>query len=418
MRNLKNSYNTQITGRIDVSLKNKDILLRNFMFIIPANLKIATIKVSKMLFTPLFMFMFLISCGESGQSGDPVAGESIAWDYALEKEANWYHSSEAVRIADNVLLYQHDSGGWPKNLDMAQVLSDADKDSIRNEQAAGGTTLSNITIDNDATYTQMRYLARVYDATGTERFRDGFLRGVDYLLEAQYASGGWPQYYPIREGYYEHITFNDDAMIGVMRLLKDIADQKPPYTFIDRGRHVYIARALDKGLNIILETQIKVNGTLTAWCAQYDKNDFSPAGARSYEHPSISGNESVNIVRYLIELEDPSPRVIEAVKSAVRWFEEATIHGKRLAQQDNPEVLRGYERFVVDDPDAPPMWARFYEIETNRPIFSGRDGIIRYRYSEIEHERQVGYSWYGIWPLSLLQEEYPEWKARHDLTMR
>jgi PelA/Pel-15E family pectate lyase len=58
------------------------------------------------------------------------------------------------------------------------------------------------------------------------------------------------------------------------------------------------------------------------------------------------------------------------------------------------------------------MWARFYEIETNRPIFSGRDGIIRYRYSEIEHERQVGYSWYGSWPLSLLQEEYPVWRDK------
>jgi PelA/Pel-15E family pectate lyase len=355
----------------------------------------------------------ICSCGHV-----ETASETVSWNQVLDLEPEWYNSPEAVRIADNVLLYQHPIGGWPKNIDMVQVLSEADKDSIRHEQAEGGTTLSNITIDNDATYTQLRYLARVYDVTGTERFREGFLRGVDYLLEAQYANGGWPQYYPIREGYYEHITFNDDAMIGVMHLLKDIADHEPPYTFIDRDRQFKIARALDKGLDVILETQIKVNGTLTAWCAQYDKHDFSPAGARSYEHPSISGNESVNIVRYLMEIEDPSPRVIEAVESAVKWFEDAKIHGKRLVQQDNPDVHRGYERFVVDDPDAPPMWARFYEIETNRPIFSGRDGIIRYHYSEIEHERQVGYSWYGIWPLSLLEEEYPEWKAKHDLTMR
>lgn len=133
----------------------------------------------------------------------------ISWNEALDQAPGWYGSSEAVRIADNVLLYQHESGGWPKNIDMAEVLSEEDETRIREEQAAGGTTLSNITIDNGATYTPMRYLARVYEATGEERFKESFLRGVDYLVEAQYENGGWPQYHPIREGYYENVTFND-----------------------------------------------------------------------------------------------------------------------------------------------------------------------------------------------------------------
>lgn len=402
-----------------ITSRNKYELLRDFLFIVPPQLRIDSVKEFKLLYIPMFLFIIFISGEKSlGQSGDQVSVDPINWNEALNQDENWYKSAEAIRIADNVLLYQHPTGGWPKNIDMAQVLSEAAKDSIRREQAAGGTTLSNITIDNDATYTQMRYLAHVYDATGNERFREAFLRGVDYLLEAQYANGGWPQYYPIRKGYFEHITFNDNAMIGVMRLLKDIAEQKTPYTFIDQERQALIASALDKGLDVILETQIKANGTLKAWCAQYDKDDLSPAKARSYEHPSISGSESVNITRYLMEIEDPSPRVIEAVEAAVKWFKDAAIHGKRLVQQENPEVHRGYERFVEDDPKAPLMWARFYEIETNRPIFSGRDGIIKYHYSEIEHERQVGYSWYGSWPLSLLEEEYPEWRSKHNLSTK
>jgi PelA/Pel-15E family pectate lyase len=378
--------------------------------VVPAHLRIDSVSELKILFISLFLILFLTSNSRSfGQSENP-----IHWNKALDQDANWYQSPEAIRIADNVLLYQHPTGGWPKNINMAQLLSESDKDSIRNEQAAGGTTLSNITIDNDATFTQMRYLARAYDVTRNARFREGFLRGVDYLLEAQYANGGWPQYYPIRKGYSEHITFNDNAMIGVMSLLKDIANQKPPFTFIDQERKAHIVKALDKGLEIILDTQIKVNGTLTAWCAQYDKEDFTPAKARSYEHPSISGDESVNITRYLMEIDAPSPRVIEAIESAVHWFRNAAIHGKRLVQKENPDVHRGYERFVVDDPNAPPMWARFYEIKTNLPIFSGRDGIIKYSYSEIEHERQVGYSWYGSWPLPLLEEEYPKWRSKHN----
>jgi len=57
-------------------------------------------------------------------------------------------------------------------------------------------------------------------------------------------------------------------------------------------------------------------------------------------------------------------------------------------------------------------WARFYEIGTNRPIFSGRDGVIRYNLDEIEQERRDGYAWLGAWPRALVEEEYPAWKAQ------
>ena len=37
------------------------------------------------------------------------------------------------------------------------------------------------------------------------------------------------------------------------------------------------------------------------------------------------------------------------------------------------------------------MWARFYEIGTNRPIFSDRDGFAKHDLSEIGYERRNGY---------------------------
>src|SRR5688500_12292539 len=51
------------------------------------------------------------------------------------------------------------------------------------------------TIDNGATWQQMRFLARVFGATRAERFRAGFLAGLDYLFAAEHAKGGWPQIY-------------------------------------------------------------------------------------------------------------------------------------------------------------------------------------------------------------------------------
>lgn len=355
-------------------------------------------------------FLLLCVCSEVRAQAN---AEPIDWDDALDQQPAWYGSAAAVRIADNVLLYQHASGGWPKNIDMAEELSEADKDRIRSEQADGGTTLSNITIDNGATYTPMRYLARVYEATGHERFKDGVLRGVDYLLEAQYENGGWPQYYPIRKGYYENITFNDDAMIGVMRVLRDVARGRGRYAFVDASHRKRAAAAVDKGLGVILETQIEVDGRRTAWCAQYDPESLRPVSARSYEPPSISGGESVGIVEYLMAIEEPSPAVIGAVEAAVQWFERVKLTDIRLIEIEDPSLPEGRDRVVGFDPTgASPLWARFYEIGTNYPMFLDREGTVHYALSRIPHERRMGYSWLGDWPQELLEEAYPAWHEK------
>src|SRR6476659_483765 len=95
------------------------------------------------------------------------AAQSIAtvkWHDALRQKADWYHSDEAVRIADNLLIYQREIGGWPKNIDMAVVLTEAQRSTIAAEKHSDDST-----IDNGATYTQLNYLARVYAARGLAR---------------------------------------------------------------------------------------------------------------------------------------------------------------------------------------------------------------------------------------------------------
>jgi PelA/Pel-15E family pectate lyase len=126
------------------------------------------------------------------------------------------------------------------------------------------------------------------------------LQSADYLFAAQYANGGWPQYYPKLEGYYRHITFNDNAMIGVMTLLRDISEQRPDYAFVDVSRREKAAGAVRKGIKCILDCQIIVDGKRTVWCAQHDEVTFKPAPARTYEKASYSGSESAGIVRLIV----------------------------------------------------------------------------------------------------------------------
>jgi PelA/Pel-15E family pectate lyase len=313
---------------------------------------------------------------------------------------------EVIRVADNLLLYQRNSGGWPKNIDMARVLVESEKDKLRLLK-----TRTDSTLDNGATHTQMRQLAKTYNATKIERFKDAFLQAVDYLLAAQYPNGGWPQFYPLRGGYSDHITFNDGAMIGAMSVLRDIAE-KPEFAFVDQARRNKADEAVRRGIQCILKCQIVVDGKRTAWCAQHDQKTLEPRPARSYEKVSISGNESVGVVRFLMSIENPSPEVVESVEGAVAWFKRAKVKGIRQDRRTDSNAPRGFDLVVVKDSDAPPMWARFYEIPTNRPIFCSRDGIIRYRLAEISVERRTGYSWYGYYAKDLLAKDYPAWRKR------
>lgn len=329
-----------------------------------------------------------------------TGGQGVRWPDVLKQAEAWYGTAEARTIADSVLSYQEPTGGWPKNIDMI-VPRPAQPPSDRPES----------TIDNQATFTQIRYLAHVYRATQVPRDRAAALRGIDYLLAAQYPNGGWPQFFPLRADYSRHITFDDGAMVGVMTLLDDIVKAPRAWDFVDEDRRARARDAVARGVDVILRSQVTVDGTLTAWCAQHDEVTLEPRKARAYEHASLSGNESVGIVRFLMQRAPAGAAGDAAIEAAAAWFERVKIVGWRLDRVMAPDQPGGADRILVRDRAAPPLWARFYDIGTNRPIYSGRDGAVHDTYAEIEPERRMGYEWIGAWPRALLEREYPRWRA-------
>ncbi|HKX82698.1 MAG TPA: pectate lyase, partial [Pyrinomonadaceae bacterium] len=97
--------------------------------------------------------------------------------------------------------------------------------------------------------------------------------------------------------------------------------------------------------------------------------------------------------------------VRNAVESAMAWFESNKLSGVRWERTKE-------ENRVIKDRNAPPLWARFYQIETMKPIFIGRDSVIRYDVMKIEAERRNGYAWYVDGARELLEKDYPAWKAK------
>ncbi len=354
-------------------------------------------------------FLFLLAFSVKSNLKAQTSNTSISWGEILEQVPDWYGSPEALRIADNVLVYQHRNGGWPKNMDMATILSLAEVKQIKQAQKDQESEFSRTTIDNGATHTQMRFLARVYPNKPKAKYKRAIRKGIQYLLDAQYPNGGWPQFFPLREGYYSQITYNDDAMVGVLKILQEIALDAPDFKALELRRSLKekVAKAFDRGTDCILQTQVYLAGKPTVWCAQHDRNTLAPAKARSYELPSLSGAESVGIIMLLMSIDKPSAQIIAAVDGAVAWLETHKIENIRVEKQLNAEGKT--DKVVVKSKGAPPLWGRFYDLDTQKAYFCSRDGIKRNHLAEISYERRNGYRWYTSAPQKVLNT-YPAWR--------
>lgn len=321
-----------------------------------------------------------------------------------------YNSSDIKEIADNIILFQKVNGGWTKNYDMRSILTEEQKQAVINAKEE-----TNTTFDNGATHSQVQYLADVYYKTGIDKYKEACMKGIEFILEAQYDNGGFPQYYPDKSGYRKYITFNDGAMIGVMGVLHRIVMNKPEYSFVDSLRSK-VKQAFYKGIDCILKCQIIENGVKIAWCQQHDNVDFRPQNARTFEPAAICNGESTGIVLLLMQLDNPSDEVINSIQSAIKWFEQSKIYGIKVEWVDSAHADYKYrstdkDKIVVKDPDAPVIWARFYELSTHKPMFCGRNKKIVYTLAEVERERRVGYRWYLDWCKEVLKI-YPAWQKK------
>jgi PelA/Pel-15E family pectate lyase len=63
---------------------------------------------------------------------------------------------------------------------------------------------------------------------------------------------------------------------------------------------------------------------------------------------------------------------------------------------------------------AGPIWSRYYQIGTDKPIFGDRDKTIHDDVNELSLERRNGYSWYNTEGVAVLSE-YKTWAQAHPL---
>jgi PelA/Pel-15E family pectate lyase len=338
---------------------------------------------------------------------------------SLTEPAAWYAGAEAGRLADNIVSFQTPAGGWCKNTDFTNhrrvpgEMFGAETGSLHLSAAdfdrPADARWSYVgTFDNEATITQLRFLAKVISSSKADcgSLKNSFRRGLDYIFAAQYPNGGWPQVWPLQGGYHDAVTFNDNAMLNIMRLLRDVSLGGTDYQFVPAETRARAGASWRRGLDCILAAQVVAGGKHTVWGQQHDPLTLQPVAARNFEMTSLASGESAGIVEFLMQLPQPDSNVVVAVHAAAAWFEKTKIEGKTFKNTGSEG------RKLVDAAQGGPIWARYYQIGTDELLFGDRDQTIHDDVNEISRERRAGYAWFTDSGKRVL-EHYAKWAKLH-----
>lgn len=341
----------------------------------------------------------------------------------------WYGSAEAISVADTLLGVQKTNGGWMKN-DQYHKLTSAE---LAERKALSGTNgrSAHSCFDNYSTTQEMRFLAKVYNQTKQQRFLDAFKKALNLIFTAGNGmNGGWGQYWPLSEdrySYQNYITFNDDLMTNMLRILQEIYEEKGDFKgLVDADTRTRCKEQWDKALECVLNCQINDNGVKAGWCAQHDPVDFLPTEGRPHELPSVSGSESAALLSYLMTISKPSEELQQCIIAAVEWFK--THKYKENAAMENYTNSKGEaDRHIIDQKGSN-LWGRFIQIggESGKAIYNKFYNKLRARgNTRTHHSTGYKYNEYQILEASyneamayqpiyaIYTNDYPELFYRH-----
>ncbi|MBR4269073.1 MAG: pectate lyase [Prevotella sp.] len=280
--------------------------------------------------------------------------------------AAWYGSTESQNVADIVLAVQKNTGGWMKN-DQLHNLSTSEYNDLINARDEHSC------FDNYATTQEMRFLAKVWQGCKVDKYRESFEDALLLILKAQKQVGGWSQYYPLsgNGSYQDYITFNDDLMTNIMKILRDIYNNEGDFKdIVDETLRNKCKEAFDKGLECIIKCQVDDNGTPAAWCAQHDTIDYLPTEGRPHELPSISGYESASLLSFLMSVENPSEELQNTITTAIDWLSKH-VYRENAKIEDYTNTQGEADRHIVEATNSD-VWARFIQIggESGEKIYN------------------------------------------------
>ena len=259
------------------------------------------------------------------------------------------------------------------------------------------------TLQDGRTTNMIMFLHRTYQIYPLNILKDSIVAGIQFILNTQHKNGGWSLYSYKTNDYHDNLSVNDGVHVNALSLLYEILrlrcklncqkqqnreEQIFDFSYLGKPMLGKIERAFLKGIQFILNTQIEIDGVKTLWAQQYDPDTLEPASGRSYEPAAIFCFESVGVVRLLqrilkkkwltclnnSEYDDSKHKMELAVQSAISWYETHVL---------DKNYYKYAKKFYQGTKLQKPQWARYYHLETQKPIFLDRDSTIYYELTEM-----------------------------------
>lgn len=312
--------------------------------------------------------------------GTPAVGAAFLEAYKATGETLYLDA--AVAAARSLAWGQLKSGGWHYSIEHDLKRNRQHYHHLTKDTAEDGKTLRNTTtFDDDNTQSATRFLMSVDQSVDDPEIDAAVSRAMACFLAAQYKGdgwdGAWPQRYPPPgEGYGAYPTYNDNTMSDCVRtvLMAYKLYRKPEYLDSVKRCLAFYLRS----------QQPDPQGT---WAQQYDR-EMKPAWARRFEPPSVTGGESCGNCRLLMDMfvEFGDARYLDAVGRAVDWYRRSRIGGNEKAG----------------------VWARFYEVGTNKPLYFTRTYELVYT----DDDLPVHYSFKSGYGVDSMMRRYEDVKRR------
>jgi PelA/Pel-15E family pectate lyase len=286
------------------------------------------------------------------QGSTPMVGMAFLDAYDATKEPCFLEA--ARKAADALIFGQHPLGGWHYFVDFDPAglpqwyENSASKFTYGYEEYRH--YYGNATNDDQVTSDAAEFLLRYYRTTLDPAYRTPVLKALDFVLQAQYPNGGWPQRYPLRyefahdglPDYTSYYTLNDGAMQGYIELLVKA------YQALGDARYFEAAR---RGVDFLIAVQGPEGQA--AWAEQYGM-DMKPVASRTHEPRGYVVRESRDAIRVLqmFYALTGDPRYLNPIPGCLAWFERVNREAIELKR--------------------PP--ARYWEPGSNLPVYNVRTG--------------------------------------------
>jgi PelA/Pel-15E family pectate lyase len=213
-----------------------------------------------------------------------------------------YYYNAACEVASALIWAQLPCGGWNYMFDyngedsLKQWYATIGKQAWRMEEFQH--YYGNATFDDGGTICSGEFLLRMYAEKKDTIFLSPLEKTIQFVLESQYPSGGWPQRYPLmydhpfrgNKDYTSFITLNDDVSLENIEFLLQCRQ------VIDSDN---IKEPIHRAMDLLI--QLQNPKPYAGWADQYFVENLKPAYARSYEPRAINASTTVEMIDLLIK---------------------------------------------------------------------------------------------------------------------